>query len=213
MRDILFMGGSQSDHVGELMTWMETQQQQGLLHEFVPDYHRLQEEHWLWTAHRDGRIHGDILDIGVENRRDWMGEGYKTLNLGDDGDLKGSAELMPIPDDAFDTVVCTEVLEHTLQPWMAVAEGRRILKPGGRLFVSSPFFWAWHGRPGEFRDYWRFTEEGWDALLAGFTSRAIRPFEWTGESRFLYDLMRRFEGFGFRGQSTAATGYLCEAVK
>lgn len=40
-----------------------------------------------------------------------------------------------IPDDSFDLVVCTEVLEHTLHPFNAVAEMRRMLKPGDRKSV------------------------------------------------------------------------------
>jgi len=44
-----------------------------------------------------------------------------------------SAECLPFPDDAFDTVVSTLVLCTVPEPDRALAEVRRVLKPGGTL--------------------------------------------------------------------------------
>ena len=74
----------------------------------------------------------------------------------------------PVPsieDGRFDYVVCTEVLEHVLQPFDAVAQIRRMLRPGGRLFLSTPFDFRIHG---PLPDCWRFTEHGLRALLVDF---------------------------------------------
>src|SRR3972149_10590759 len=49
-----------------------------------------------------------------------------------------------IPDNYFDWIVCTEVLEHTLNPFSAVDEIYRILKPGGLVFISTPFNFRIH---------------------------------------------------------------------
>lgn len=70
-----------------------------------------------------------------------------------------------LPDCSFDLIVCTEVLEHTLQPFGAAAELRRLLRPGGHLFVSVPFNFRIHG---PLPDCWRFTEHGLRALFAGW---------------------------------------------
>ncbi|MEW6581369.1 MAG: methyltransferase domain-containing protein [Actinomycetota bacterium] len=70
-----------------------------------------------------------------------------------------------IPDSHYDVVVCTEVLEHVLQPFDAVAELRRVLRPGGLLAVSTPFNFRVHG---PLPDCWRFTEHGLRALLSDF---------------------------------------------
>ena len=70
-----------------------------------------------------------------------------------------------IPGDHFDYVVCTEVLEHTLQPFDAVAELYRITKPGGLVFVTAPFNFRIHG---PLPDCWRFTEHGLRALFKDF---------------------------------------------
>lgn len=64
----------------------------------------------------------------------------------------------------FDMIVCTEVLEHTLDPFAAVREIRRLLCPCGLLFLSTPFNFRVHG-PAP--DCWRFTEFGLRHLLRG----------------------------------------------
>ena len=47
--------------------------------------------------------------------------------------IEGSAESMPLPDAAFDTVLMTYSLCTILDAQAALQEMRRVLKPGGRL--------------------------------------------------------------------------------
>lgn len=79
-----------------------------------------------------------------------------------------------IPACRFDIVVCTEVLEHVLNPFAAISEIRRVLKPGGLLLASSPFNFRIHG---PLPDCWRFTEHGWRSLLTKFESIDIMALE------------------------------------
>jgi SAM-dependent methyltransferase len=85
-----------------------------------------------------------------------------------------------LPSDNFDIVICTEVLEHTLQPFNAVDEIKRILKPGGYAFVSTPFNFRIHG---PLPDCWRFTEHGLRALFKDFELVELVGLE--DEDRFL----------------------------
>lgn len=85
-----------------------------------------------------------------------------------------------IPSNSFDYIVCTEVLEHTLQPFDAVSEIERILKPGGLVFVSTPYNFRIHG---PLPDCWRFTEHGLRALLKDFEIVDLQALE--TEDRFL----------------------------
>lgn len=85
-----------------------------------------------------------------------------------------------IPACRFDVVVCTEVLEHVLNPFAAISEVRRVLKPGGLLLASSPFNFRIHG---PLPDCWRFTEHGWRSLLTGFEGIDIVALE--DANRFL----------------------------
>jgi SAM-dependent methyltransferase len=92
-----------------------------------------------------------------------------------------------VADDVFDVIVCTEVLEHTLNPFAAVNEIRRMLKPGGVLLGSTPFNFRIHG---PLPDCWRFTEHGLRALLASYQLVSIEPLE--DEKRFLMPLQYTF---------------------
>lgn len=45
---------------------------------------------------------------------------------------------IPYPDEFFDMVICTQVLEHTPNPEVALTEIKRVLKKDGTLFISFP---------------------------------------------------------------------------
>jgi ubiquinone/menaquinone biosynthesis C-methylase UbiE len=56
--------------------------------------------------------------------------------LGRRVDLRvGDAQALDLPDASFDTVVCTLALCTIPDPRRAVAEARRVLRPGGRLLL------------------------------------------------------------------------------
>jgi ubiquinone/menaquinone biosynthesis C-methylase UbiE len=44
---------------------------------------------------------------------------------------------LPFPDASFDAVVCIDVVPHLLEPQQAMAEARRVLRPGGRIVIDS----------------------------------------------------------------------------
>jgi len=108
------------------------------------------------------------VDIGAGGgpyRALLTGQGYvvRTLDIepGPGIDLIGRAESTGLQDASVDLVVCTQVLEHTRAPWLAMREFARILKPGGSLLFSVPHVWFHHPHP---HDYWRMTGEGVAAL-------------------------------------------------
>jgi SAM-dependent methyltransferase len=68
-----------------------------------------------------------------------------------------------IPDNSIDLVICTEVLEHVSNPFAAAIEINRMLKPGGRAYVTTPFNFRIHG---PLPDNWRFTVHGLKQLFS-----------------------------------------------
>ena len=50
----------------------------------------------------------------------------------------GDAAATDFPDGTFDTVIMNDAMEHVDRPEAVLAEVRRILKPGGRLYVNFP---------------------------------------------------------------------------
>jgi SAM-dependent methyltransferase len=49
----------------------------------------------------------------------------------------GTAEVIPLPSESQDVVICDAVLEHVDSTELAVAEMYRVLRPGGVLYVST----------------------------------------------------------------------------
>ncbi|MFN6980012.1 MAG: class I SAM-dependent methyltransferase, partial [Gemmobacter sp.] len=57
-------------------------------------------------------------------------------------------DLLDIPEDRqFDTVLCTEVLEHVPDPVAALAKLARLVRPGGQVIVTAPFNSLTHFAP------------------------------------------------------------------
>ena len=71
-------------------------------------------------------------------------------------------EKIPLPDSSWDVILSTQVLEHVADPGFYLSECRRLLKPGGKLILSTHGIWPYHPFP---EDYWRFTESGLKKIL------------------------------------------------
>ena len=82
------------------------------------------------------------------------------------------AHALPFADASFDAVIAQAVLEHVADPARCVSECRRVLKPGGLIYVETPFLVPEHGAPF---DYTRFTLLGLRRLLRDFDELASGP--------------------------------------
>lgn len=74
----------------------------------------------------------------------------------------GDAQTLAHPDATFDTVISCDTIEHLHRPRLALMEFARVLKPGGRLLLTTPnylgpmgLYRAWLRATGR-----RYTEEG-----------------------------------------------------
>lgn len=57
----------------------------------------------------------------------------------------------------FDVIIALECLEHSPQFWKIPEAFYNLLRDGGIIYVSTPFYFMYHApKP----DYWRFTEDG-----------------------------------------------------
>jgi SAM-dependent methyltransferase len=72
------------------------------------------------------------------------------------------AEAIPEKDNFFGIIITQEVLEHVQDPFKAISEIYRVLKPGGTLYCQLPFIIGYHPGP---TDFWRFTKEGITELV------------------------------------------------
>ena len=69
----------------------------------------------------------------------------------------GPTGIVPLADASVDAVLSTQVLEHVGHPGIYLAECARVLRPGGRLLLSTHGLMAYHPDPD---DYWRWTCAG-----------------------------------------------------
>ncbi len=77
-------------------------------------------------------------------------------------DVLATAYDIPLADGSADTVLMTSVMEHLERPDQALRECRRLLRPGGHLIMTAPFFWHVHDAP---RDFFRYAPDGLRYLL------------------------------------------------
>ena len=106
-------------------------------------------------------LDGTVLDFGCGDMpyrelfpacvgADLPGNPLADLEVRPDGTL-------PVEDGSFDAVLSSEVLEHVEDPRTYLAESFRVLRPGGRMLLSTPGTFVWHPDPV---DYWRWTSQG-----------------------------------------------------
>ena len=91
-------------------------------------------------------LFGDVRYLGADLR----GNADAAIELTPDG-------LLPLPDAAADAIFSCQVLEHVARPDRYLAECARVLRPGGRLLLSTHGIMALHRDPV---DYWRWTADG-----------------------------------------------------
>lgn len=65
---------------------------------------------------------------------------------------------IPLADNSLDAILCTEVIEHVVDPMAVLSEFHRLLKPGGKLLLTAPFLSHLHMEPyhyySGFTPYW-----------------------------------------------------------
>jgi SAM-dependent methyltransferase len=169
------------------------------------------------SAHFTGRV----LDVGGARQRGafrrpagarWV---VADIERAFRPDVTADVQALPFRAAVFDAVKATELLEHVPDVAAALAECRRVLKPGGHVVITAPFLERLHGDPGDFS---RYTRSMWERLLAAadlkpvtiaeqggyFTHlagllrflvlRAPRPLRWAGYGVFpLLDLLARLD--------------------
>jgi Methylase involved in ubiquinone/menaquinone biosynthesis len=79
-------------------------------------------------------------------------------------DVVADIARLPFCDESVDAVLCIQVLEHVPRPQEVLHEIRRVLKPGGVCYLTTPFLYPYHSSP---HDYTRWTLDGLRELADG----------------------------------------------
>jgi SAM-dependent methyltransferase len=83
------------------------------------------------------------------------------------------------PVGSFDVVVSSNTFEHVKRPWQLFQWATTNLKPGGHIFIVSPFSFEYHRHPV---DCWRFTPDSYQVLCDdnGITLLESEITRWCG---------------------------------
>ena len=117
--------------------------------------------------------HGLLLDVGCgmkpyEKLFSPFVDGYFGLEyspesgyLGNKADFCGDAAFLPLANEIVDTILCTEVMEHVADPEKTIEEFARVLRPGGTIITTAPFFYPIH----DAYDFFRYSPDGLAAMM------------------------------------------------
>jgi SAM-dependent methyltransferase len=128
-------------------------------------------------------LNGLLLDVGCGNKPyDSLirCEKYVGLDVESSPHSRSGVDViydggeLPFRDERFDSVLCTEVLEHSRDPRLVMREIGRVLKFGGHALITAPMVFHHHEEP---HDYFRFTRFGMEDLAkqAGLSVLWIQP--------------------------------------
>lgn len=148
-------------------------------------------EHSRWVASQAGELplNARVLDIGAGSCRyrslfshcAYKSHDFAKLEKKDVGEGYGQLDYIsdildiPVEDNSFDAILCTQVLEHVPEPIPVVKEFARILKPGGTLLLTAPQRSGLHQAPYHY--YGGYTIHWYKKFLpaAGFDIMSIEP--------------------------------------
>jgi ubiquinone/menaquinone biosynthesis C-methylase UbiE len=117
-----------------------------------------------WDALLDASnyANGQLLDVGCgkmpyKSIFDQKVVRYIGLDINNDtADIKGDFLKVKISNESFDTVLCTQVLEHVFDPKKILNKIYRILRSRGVLILTVPFTGSLHEIPNDYFRYTRF---------------------------------------------------------
>lgn len=161
-------------------------------------------------AAKGHRLHGvDLSETAIERYRSY----------GFDGRTCDIEEGLAYPDATFDVVFCSEVIEHMTSPEVLVAEMNRVLKPSGRLVLSTPnsAFWLYRVlgilgyTVGELQHPKHFQFFSRRSLLKLLKSAQLEPVQLMGRNMYLIlpeaaGAGWLLSGLGFKRETRFRTG-------
>jgi SAM-dependent methyltransferase len=114
-----------------------------------------------------GNLSGKMMDFGCGSKPykslfdvteyvgvDFENEGHPHDN--EQIDVYYDGRHLPFEDNYFDSVLCSEVVEHVFNLPETLKEINRVMKMGGNILITCPFVWNEHEVPFDYARYTRF---------------------------------------------------------
>ena len=125
-----------------------------------------------------------VLDIGKAMREKFNSINSKkleTLDINDFGDYPDivcdlCGEIDQEIENRYDKIICIAILEHVYNPFKAVKNLKKILKPGGIIYGYVPYLNYYHAPDDlKFQDYFRFSKDALIYLFKDFKNLKLFP--------------------------------------
>lgn len=137
-------------------------------------YNRKRRDRWIMKQAINIPNGSKVLDVGAGgcphrklfNHCEYFSQDFVQLSGEQIQDQLGYGKIdyvcdildIPVADESFDVIICTEVIEHIPDPISAIKEISRILKRGGILLITAPLQSGLHQEPyhfyGGYTKYW-----------------------------------------------------------
>ena len=132
-------------------------------------------KHWV------PKIEGPVLEVGSKDygstssfRDFYAGSPYVGLDMSEGTGVDVVVDLCKgvgtLAENHFELGICCSVLEHVERPWLFADNLTRLIRPGGKLYMSVPWVWRYHAYPD---DYFRFSHRGVMSLFGEFTWECV----------------------------------------
>lgn len=148
----------------------------------------------VWTEKNLARVLASSADKRILNIGSSSAKTYKNIINLDIGpysgvDVVADGKKLPFKENSFDIVLIEMVLEHVDEPEKVISEASRVLKRGGKLYISIPFVFAFHGSPNDFN---RMTLEGLKRRIENNGLRVKESGVLSGPSSTLSQVLRYY---------------------
>jgi SAM-dependent methyltransferase len=87
----------------------------------------------------------DAVVVGVELDREYAEQAAERLDRVVVADVESFLRQEPPPEAPFDCLVAADVLEHLVDPWLALRRAAELVRPGGTVVISVPNVLHWRG--------------------------------------------------------------------
>lgn len=151
-----------------------------LLNDLSYSFRRYYVDDFMYKSMKDIPEESYLLDIGGKklnkrgefNIEDYnLSVKYANIDSSTNPDFLCDSSSVPVPENSFDVVVLSEVLEHLENPMKTLNEAYRILRPGGKMLLCTPFMFHVHGDP---QDYARYTDYWYEKVLTQINFKNIK---------------------------------------
>jgi ubiquinone/menaquinone biosynthesis C-methylase UbiE len=104
-----------------------------LIHKYVSPSHRLLDAGCGRYLEFSKELADNVQVVGVD-----LEPALETRNQRSPYGVRGNLDYLPFTDNYFDLVISRSVIEHLANPSLVFKEFHRVLKPGGRVILSTP---------------------------------------------------------------------------